>query len=78
LEQLAHIARAEKVQTILIESNFGDGMFLALFKPVLQRIYPCVLEEVKNYGMSKERRIVETLEPVLSSHRLVVDRALLL
>lgn len=78
LEQLAHVARAEKVNTILIESNFGDGMFLALFKPVLQRIYPCTLEEVKNYGMAKERRIVETLEPVLSSHRLVVDRALLL
>lgn len=77
LEQLAHIARAEKVNVILVESNFGDGMFLQLLKPVLQRIYPCAVEEVKNYGTSKERRIVDTLEPVLNSHRLVVDAALI-
>lgn len=77
LEQLCHIARAEKVNAILVESNFGDGMFSKLLAAKLQRIYPCTLEEVKNYGKSKENRIIDTLEPVLNSHRLVVDAAVL-
>ncbi len=77
LETLAHIARAEKVSTIIIESNYGDGMFAKLMEPVLARIYPCSIEDVKNYGKSKEVRIIETLEPVMNSHRLVVDAALL-
>ena len=77
LTELAHIARAEKVNVILVESNYGDGMFVQLLKPILQRIYPCVLEEIKNYGKSKELRIIDTLEPVLNQHRLVVDSAVL-
>lgn len=76
LEQLAHIARAEKVKTIVVESNFGDGMFTKLLEPVLRRIYPCAVEEVHSVGQ-KERRIIDVLEPVLNQHRLVVDAALL-
>jgi len=76
LEAIAHIARAEKVKTIVVESNFGDGMFLKLLEPVLRRIYPCIIEEVRSTGQ-KERRIIDTLEPVMNQHRLVVDAALL-
>lgn len=76
LETIVHITRAEKVKTILVESNFGDGMFSTLLEPVLRRIYPCTIEEVRSTGQ-KERRIIDTLEPVLNQHRLVVDAALL-
>jgi hypothetical protein len=76
LTTIAHIARAEKVKAILVESNFGDGMFVKLLEPVLRRIYPCTVEEVRSTGQ-KERRIIDTLEPVLNNHRLVVDTALL-
>ncbi len=76
LEAIAHIARAERVQHILIESNFGDGMFTKLLQPVLTRIYPCTVEEVR-HTTQKERRIVDTLEPVLNQHRLVIDRAVI-
>lgn len=72
LEKLAHIAKANQVKLIVIESNFGDGMFAQLLRPVLSRIYPCTIEEVRSVGQ-KELRIIDTLEPVLSSHRLVVD-----
>ena len=72
LEKLAGIAKAHKVKAILIESNFGDGMFSQLLRPVLARIYPCTIEEVRSTSQ-KEARIIETLEPVLASHRLVVD-----
>lgn len=74
LEALAHIARAEKVQHVLVESNFGDGMFTKLLTPVLTRIYPCNVEEIR-HNTQKEKRICDTLEPVLNQHRLVVDTA---
>jgi len=72
LEMLAERAKHHKVNKIVVETNFGDGMFSELLKPHLQRIYPCVVEEVKHYTQ-KEARIIDTLEPVMSQHRLVVD-----
>jgi hypothetical protein len=38
LEKLAKIAMAQQVKLIIIESNFGDGMFMALFKPWLKKV----------------------------------------
>ena len=55
-----------------MESNFGDGMFQQILTPVLNKIYPCSIEEVRHSTM-KEARIIDTLEPVMNSHRLVVN-----
>ena len=73
LEALAYAAKRNQVKYIVIEANFGDGMFTQLLKPVLARIYPCTVEEVK-HSTQKEARIIDTLEPVMSSHRLIVDQ----
>lgn len=73
LEALAYAAKRNQIKYIIIEANFGDGMFTQLLKPVLQRIYPCTVEEVK-HSTQKEARIIDTLEPVMSSHRLIVDQ----
>lgn len=73
LEALAHIAKQHQVKYIIVEANFGDGMYTQLLKPVLGRIYPCTVEEVK-HSTQKEARIIDTLEPVMSTHRLVVDQ----
>jgi len=72
LESLAHTAKRNGVNFIVIESNFGDGMFQSLFKPVLGKIHPCTTEEVR-HSKQKELRIIDTLEPVLNQHRLIVD-----
>lgn len=72
LTELAEIAKKYKVNYIVSESNFGDGMFTELMRPILTRIYPCSLEEVR-HSTQKEKRIIDTLEPVMSGHRLVVD-----
>jgi hypothetical protein len=48
-------------------------MYQALFEPVVSRIHPCAIEEVK-HSTQKERRIIDTLEPVMGRHRLIVDR----
>lgn len=72
LESLAHTAKKHGVNYIVIESNFGDGMFSSLFQPVLGKIHPCTTEEVR-HSKQKELRIIDTLEPVLNQHRLIVD-----
>lgn len=72
LVRLAETAKDNRVNRIIIESNFGDGMFTALFKPVLARIYPVVVEEVR-HSKQKELRIIDTLEPLMNRHRLVID-----
>lgn len=76
LTTLAQIAKAEQVNAILIESNFGDGMYLEIFKPILHAIYPVHLEEYKVSGQ-KELRILDKLEPVVTQHRLVVDESVI-
>ena len=73
LTELAKIARDEGVNEIVTESNFGDGMFNQLFTPILNKIYPCTLSEVR-HNKQKEQRIIDVLEPVLNQHRLVVDK----
>ena len=76
LKALARIARDNKVNFIIVESNFGDGMFSSLLKPVLAEDvgYPCTIEEVR-HSIQKERRIIDTLEPIMNSHKLIVNKS---
>lgn len=76
LRKLATIARDTGCNRIIVESNFGDGMFSQLLKPVLQLIYPCTVEEVR-HSQQKEKRIIDTLEPVMNQHRLVFDERII-
>ena len=75
LKKLSLVAKEHKVNKIIIEENFGDGMFSQLFKPVLAQYYSCTCEEVKQ-SKQKELRIIDVLEPTLNQHRLVIPRQL--
>jgi hypothetical protein len=72
LKKLCLIAKKNNVNKILVESNFGDGMFTQLLKPHLMRIHPCEIEEVRQH-QQKELRIIDTLEPLMNQHRLIID-----
>ena len=72
LKVLTMKAKINKVNAILVESNFGDGMFVEIIKPYLNKIYPVTVEEVR-HNIQKEKRIVDTLEPVMNQHKLVFD-----
>ncbi len=72
LKALADICKEHSVNKVVIEANFGDGMFTELIKPVLAEVHPCQVEEVK-HSIQKERRIIDTLEPVMNRHKLVFD-----
>lgn len=73
LGKLADLAKAHNVNYVVIEANFGDGMYTELFKPVLSRKHKCTVEEVK-HSIQKERRIIDTIEPVMNRHKLIFDR----
>ena len=73
LQKLAVIAKEEKVNEIIVESNFGDGMFNQLFLPVLSKVHSVTMSEVR-HNTQKERRIIDVLEPVMNQHRLVMDK----
>ena len=66
-----------KATKLVIESNFGDGIVAELFKKHLQQIkYGMEIEEVRA-TVRKEDRIIDTLEPVMNQHRLVVDKGVI-
>ena len=63
------------VTKLVIETNFGDGIVAELFKKhLLQTKQGIDVEEIRA-TVRKEQRIIDTLEPVLNQHRLVVDRS---
>jgi len=72
LQHICDLAKIHKVNLVLVESNFGDGMFTELLKPYLHKTYPVTIEEVR-HSTQKEHRIIDTLEPVMNQHRLVID-----
>jgi len=84
LDTICFRARENRVGKIVVESQFGAGMFASLLEPSLQRHFvepneimecpegwACHLEEQRVSGQ-KELRIIGVLEPLLNSHRLVL------
>jgi hypothetical protein len=76
MARLSNIAKKHDVNYVVIESNFGDGMATQLLKPVMAKIHPCEIEEVR-HNIQKEKRIIDTLEPLMNNHRLVIDDLLI-
>ena len=65
------------VTKLVIETNFGDGIVSELFKKHLQQTKQAIdIEEIRA-NVRKEDRIIDSLEPVLNQHRLVVDRSVI-
>ena len=85
LNRLAEIARRWRVNDIFVEDNFGQGMFQPLFEPVLLRHFAAAGDDddlPQGWGASvetirvkgqKELRIIESLEPVMNQHRLIIS-----
>jgi hypothetical protein len=69
--------RKYKVNKLLIETNFGDGIVAELFKKHLVQTKQNIDVEEVRANVRKEDRIIDALEPVLNQHRLVIDRGLI-
>ena len=65
------------VTSLLIESNFGDGIVSELFKKHIQQTKQAIFIEETRANVRKEDRIIDSLEPVLNQHRLICDRSVI-
>jgi len=60
--------------TLVIETNFGDGIVSELFKKHIQQTKQRIFIDEVRANVRKEDRIIDSLEPVLNQHRLIVNR----
>lgn len=78
LLEIANTAKRLRVKRVVVEPNFGDGMFVQMLKPIFAEIgYPVEIEDTPHATVLKDSRIIDTLEPVFNQHRMVVDRSLI-
>lgn len=74
LEELARWVASHRPDAVVIEKNMGYGAFAAVFTPILRRFTQCGIVEDLVVGQ-KEKRIVNTLAPIIGRGALVVDDA---
>ena len=73
LLQILRRCRKYDASTLLIESNFGDGIVSELFRKHCQTTKTNINIEETRANVRKEDRIIDSLEPVFNQHRLVID-----
>ena len=66
-----------KATTLVVETNFGDGIVSELFKKHLQQTKQSIFVDEVRANVRKEDRIIDSLEPILNQHRLIVDRGVI-
>ena len=66
-----------EVSKLVIETNFGDGIVSELFRKHLQQTNQRIDVEEVRANVRKEDRIIDSLEPVLNQHRLVIDKSVI-
>lgn len=76
LNALTDVAVKWKPTKIDVEKNFGNGAFAHVWKPLLLRKHRAEIEDVWESGQ-KELRIIDILEPVIGSNKLIVDENLI-
>lgn len=76
LRTLAAIAAEYKIKHVVVEENYGKGMFSKLLAPVMGDINgDTQIDDLPSGNTQKEKRIIDTLLPLLGSHRIVLDPA---
>jgi hypothetical protein len=77
LRGILTLAKRYGASLCLIESNFGDGAIMELMKKHAQEMKVGMSFEEVRATTRKEDRIIDTLEPVLNQHRLIIDEKLI-
>ncbi len=76
MDALTAIALKWKPHQIDIEKNYGNGALSSVWQPILLRAHACNIEDVWESGQ-KELRIIDTLEPIIGSGRMIVEESLI-
>jgi hypothetical protein len=77
LDMLTDVAVKWKPTQIDVERNYGNGALAQVWKPKLlaalrKEGHACDIEEPWESGQ-KELRIIDTLEPIIGTYRLIID-----
>ena len=64
-------------KTLVVETNFGDGIVSELFKKHIQQTKQRILIDEVRANVRKEDRIIDSLEPILNQHRLIVNKSVI-
>jgi hypothetical protein len=77
--RLSQLARKHMVNIIHVEQNYGNGAFAQIWRPNLLASYKEAghshapqIEDIHEIGQ-KELRIIDSIEPVMARHRLIVN-----
>lgn len=77
-KELSLLSLKHGVNSIDVEKNFGFGAFAAAWRPILAKMYEKagkkmtpLIEDVWESGQ-KELRIIDTLEPIMARHKLII------
>jgi len=73
LSSIVRLGKRYRASRLLVESNFGDGMVCELFNRHIQQMGAGFSTEEVRATVRKEERIIETLEPVMNQHKLIID-----
>jgi hypothetical protein len=73
LSDIVRLGKRFKANRLLVESNFGDGMICELFKRHIQQQQALMDVEEVRATVRKEERIIDTLEPIMNQHKLIID-----
>lgn len=90
LSAIAGCLVQHRVNTCVIEDNFGDGMFSALLSPYVIKAWRDAnskvpeaahqgtdLESIHSPRVQKELRILSTMEPATQQHRLIISKSVI-
>ena len=73
LRSIVGMGKRYKASSMLVESNFGDGMICELFNRHIVQMQAGFSTKEVRASVRKEERIIETLEPVMNQHKLIID-----
>ena len=73
LSDIVRLGKRYRASRLLVESNFGDGMICELFNRHIQQQAAAFSTEEIRATVRKEERIIDTLEPVMNQHKLLID-----
>lgn len=72
LMRLVEAAERFSCKEVFIEKNMGNGAHCAALAPLFEKHWPVTIEERWESGQ-KELRIIDVIEPIIASHRLVIS-----
>lgn len=75
IRKLLSIAQECGIRRIIVEKNWADGLYAKQVQNIINLLGMKMAVDGESVRGQKESRIIDTLEPLMNAHRLVVDQS---